>query len=153
MKSIKSQFSHSQVSVIRQAPWKVTPFPEYDFIAWKMTKYCAQKFNAKLTSHYFRKRFATIANNTAMPADDWDFIMGSKMQVGHNADIYQLEDLTTLKSKYGKFLEPLFGFDNTQPTDEPLTEVQRLQQLLQQKDQTIAVLTSEIERLQSLVSA
>ena len=88
-----------------------------------------------------------------MPADDWDFIMGSKMQVGHNADIYQLEDLTTLESKYGKFLEPLFGFDNTQPTDEPLTEVQRLQQLLQQKDQTIAVLTTENERLQSLVSA
>jgi len=96
------------------------PFPNYKTIGHEITLITKQRYQIRLTLHYFRKRFATIADKTLMSPNDWDFLMGSKQDTGHEASIYQLDDITALETAYSKYLEPFLAFGANTPTKETL---------------------------------
>jgi Phage integrase family len=60
-----------------------TPFPNYEELWKSLTKYANEYYDVKLTSHYLRKRFATIASDTPMDVNQWDYLMGTKKSKGH----------------------------------------------------------------------
>lgn len=86
-----------------------------------------------------------------MPPNDWDNLAGSKMQTGHEADIYQLEDYSTLEEEYEKFLEPLLAItDKPQEVVKPESEqIRQLQSIISSQQQTIAFLTEQLKQFSS----
>ena len=50
---------------------KGIPFPDYARMWKKITIYAREKYDVKLNSSYLRKRFETIAEETAMPTNHW----------------------------------------------------------------------------------
>jgi len=81
-----------------------TPFPNYEELWKQITKYVKANYNIRLTSHYLRKRFATIASKTPMDMNQWDYLMGTKKSKGHDASIYNLTILDDLIKDYDTYL-------------------------------------------------
>ena len=95
------------------------PFPNHDSIWREITKLALAKFGVRLTSHYLRKRFHTIAGKTTMPVNSWDYLMGDKQSLGHNAGTYTLEDFTDLINEYDRFLTPYLSIGEPKEPDAP----------------------------------
>ena len=70
-----------------------------------ITIYAASKYNVRLTSHYLRARFSTIASRTPMDVNEWDYLAGCKKPKGHDADRYNLTFLDdNLLPDYKRYL-------------------------------------------------
>jgi len=124
-----------------------SPFPDYRTLFRQTTITIKQQFGAEITAHYFRKRFATIADKTKMSPNDWDYLMGSKMRTGHDADTYQLEDNTRLIQDYAQLLEPALAINATKVTNySDKDEIKRLNQIIESQQQTIQFLTRQLEQ-------
>jgi len=95
------------------------PFPNHDSIWREITKLALAKFGVRLTSHYLRKRFHTIAGKTTMPVNSWDYLMGDKQSLGHNARTYTLEDFAELINEYDRFLAPYLSIGEAKEADAP----------------------------------
>ncbi|HEV2120516.1 MAG TPA: hypothetical protein VGS11_10515 [Candidatus Bathyarchaeia archaeon] len=125
---------------------RINPFPNYSYLWKQITNYARSKHGVKLTSHYLRKRFHTIAQKTPMPVNDWDFLMGDKLEVGYGASAYTLEDWSELIREYGRCLAPYLSLtDLRNPTmdnrsfDEPLLHetIDGLRKVIQRQDSLI----------------
>jgi len=102
------------------------PFPNYETLWREITQYALKNHGVRLTSHYLRKRFHTIAGTTKMPVNEWDFLMGDKMSAGHEANVYTLEDHSQLVADYDRYLAPRLGLGNADKdplTDTPATSL------------------------------
>lgn len=95
--------------------------PNYRTIWGKITRLAASKYKIRLTSHYFRKRFETIAEKipaNEMNPNHWITLMGSKPTLGHMPSIYSLMQNTELITEYETQLMPrlaLTGETKAQP--------------------------------------
>jgi hypothetical protein len=102
-----------------KARGRTHPFPNYES-QWKViTQQALRSYGVRLTSHYLRKRFATIAQRTPMPTNSWDYLMGDRMSAGHEANIYTLEDYSQLVVDYDRCLAPYLSIGNPKEPDEP----------------------------------
>lgn len=122
------------------------PFPNYPYLWKQITNYARSKHGVKLTSHYLRKRFHTIAQKTSMPVNDWDFLMGDKLEVGHGASAYTLEDWSELVDEYRRCLAPYLSLSDLRDpmmdnriTTEPLLHetINNLRKVIQRQDSLI----------------
>ncbi|HEV2139450.1 MAG TPA: hypothetical protein VGR53_11495 [Nitrososphaerales archaeon] len=95
------------------------PFPNYESLWRKITRLALDKYGTRLTSHYLRKRFHTLAGKTAMPVNSWDYLMGDKQTHGHNAGTYTLEDFSELVHEYDKYLAPYLSIEEPKELDDP----------------------------------
>jgi hypothetical protein len=127
-------------------PAHTTPFRNYETLWRDITKLAIREFGTHLTSHYLRKRFHTIAGKTPMPVNSWDFLMGDKQSLGHEAGTYTLEDYSGLVKEYDKYLEPYLSIRNPREPDEPNEpfENKQLEQL--RKEHNTTTLTRIWER-------
>lgn len=125
---------------------RVNPFPNYPYLWKQITNYARVKHGVRLTSHYLRKRFHTIAQKTSMPVNDWDFLMGDKLEVGHGASAYTLEDWSEMVQEYERYLAPYLSLtDLRDPTmdarlpNEPLLHetIDNLKKVIQRQDSLI----------------
>ena len=96
------------------------PFPNYETLWREIRGLTLKGFGLRLTSHYLRKRFATIAAKTRMPVNSWDYLMGDKPSLGHHAEAYSLEDYSSLVAEYDKYLVPYLPIKNHREPDEPV---------------------------------
>ena len=119
------------------------PFPNYETLWREIRGLTLESFGIKLTSHYLRKRFATIAAKTRMPVNSWDYLMGDKPSLGHHAEAYSLEDYSSLVEEYDRYLAPLLPIENHREPDEPVN-------LLRQVPETTALLKT-VEALQEII--
>ncbi|MGD0319540.1 MAG: hypothetical protein ABSB56_07585 [Nitrososphaerales archaeon] len=126
---------------------KAKPFPSAEEEFKAITAQVQAQFGVRVTAHYLRKRFHTIASRTKMPVNDWDFLMGDKKSAGHHANTYNLEDWSELVEEYDRFLAPYLStsdprdpLDTTEPTESSKQEVAVLLE-------TVATLNKTIEEL------
>jgi hypothetical protein len=91
-----------------------SPFPNYESLWRQITRYAYEKYGVRLTSHYLRKRFHSIAQKTAMPVNHWDYLMGDSMKEGHEAGVYTLDDDTEIIQEYDRFLAPRLSLSDPQ---------------------------------------
>jgi hypothetical protein len=124
------------------------PFPNCETLWRQITKYALDNHGVRLTSHYLRKRFSSIAQKTPMPTNSWDFLMGDKMRAGHEANVYTLEDWSEIVREYDRYLAPFLSLSNPQDplqTSDPIRqdndELTKLRQLVQEQAQQIIQLT------------
>jgi hypothetical protein len=108
-----------KIRAICKSTTRSTPFPNYQTVWKEITSVASNKFGVRMTSHYLRKRFHTIAGKTLMPINEWDYLMGDKQSYGHNAGTYTLEDFAGLVKDYDKHLAPYLPVENPQEPDEP----------------------------------
>jgi integrase len=134
-------------------PNSSAPFPNYETLWRDITKLAFEKHAIRLTSHYLRKRFHTIAGKTPMPVNSWDYLMGDKQSWGHEAGSYTLEDFNDLVSEYGKYLAPYLSIREPREPEDPRESSNNLQleRILKEnrelKDQLIRLTELLAERL------
>ncbi len=93
------------------------PFPNYAQLWKEITAFAKKKFSVRLTSHYLRKRFATIASDTPMDVNQWDYLMGTKKSKGHEATIYNLTFLDEkLIPDYQRYLQRSLSLEKSERT-------------------------------------
>ena len=119
----------------------------------RITKLAASKYKVRLTSHYFRKRFETIAERipaNEMNPNHWMTLMGSKPTLGHMPSVYSLIQDTELIAEYETQLMPRLAL-----TGETKAQPNQLAQLRQEnaelKEQLLRLtklLTEKLERQQ-----
>ena len=83
--------------------------PNHKTIWRRITKLAASKYKVRLTSHYFRKRFETLAEripSNEMNPNHWIILMGSKPTLGHMPNIYSLMENSELVTEYETHLMP-----------------------------------------------
>ena len=95
------------------------PFQNYESIWREITMLALERFGTRLTSHYLRKRFHTIAGKSTMPVNSWDYLMGDKQTHGHNASAYTLEDFDELVEEYDQYLAPCLSIRSPKEPDDP----------------------------------
>ncbi len=135
----------------RSSRSKGKPFPSAEQEFKAITAQVQTQFGVRVTAHYLRKRFHTIASRTKMPVNDWDFLMGDKKSAGHHANTYNLEDWSELVEEYDRFLAPYLSTLN--PRD-PLDALETIESAKQDNTvllQTIATLNETIEELRQQV--
>ena len=98
---------------------RTAPFPNYETLWREIRQLAIGQFGIRLTSHYLRKRFATIASKTAMPVNSWDYLMGDKPSLGHHAEAYALEDYSGLVEEYDRYLAPYLSIPDICEPDAP----------------------------------
>lgn len=130
------------------------PFPNYESLWKQITKFANNEFGVRLTSHYLRKRFHTLAGKTAMPVNSWDYLMGDKPSYGHGADTYTLEDFNELVCEYDKYLAPSLSiggtekpYEHVQPSGNPSEIDQVRKENLELKEQILALNRLLIEKI------
>jgi hypothetical protein len=136
---------------------RINPFPNHPYLWKQITDYARSNHGVRLTSHYLRKRFHTIAQKTPMPVNDWDFLMGDKLEVGHGTSAYTLEDWSELVQEYGRYLAPYLSLSDlkdpstitTPAYGEPITPdtVDYLRKIIQKQDSLIRQLQVSSQRL------
>jgi hypothetical protein len=109
-----------KVLKIAKQAGRETPFPNYNSLWRDITKLALEKFNVRLTSHYLRKRFFSIAEKTSMPTNHWDLLMGSQKQTGHCAENYSLEDYSELIEEYDRYLAKSLALSEAHPETGPI---------------------------------
>ncbi len=105
------------------------------------------QFGIRLTSHYLRKRFATIASKTAMPVNSWDYLMGDKPSLGHHAEAYALEDYSGLAEEYDRYLAPYLSISDIHEPDAPKEankDVDALLETIKTLQETINLLKTQL---------
>ncbi len=108
-----------------KARGRTHPFPSFERHWREITDYSHQKHGVRITSHYLRKRFATIAQKTEMSVNSWDFLMGDRMTEGHEANVYTLEDWSELVKEYDQHLAPYLSISKPREPDEPTEPFQQ----------------------------
>jgi hypothetical protein len=92
-----------------------------------------------------RKRFATIASDTPMDVNQWDYLMGTKKSKGHDASIYNLNFLDRIMANYDKYLVRRLTIDSDHKDDNDLlttaTDSSALLILVREQQETINRLT------------
>lgn len=143
------------ILTVAKAAGRDHPFPNYEYLWRDITEYAANHHGVRLTSHYLRKRFHSIAQRTPMPVNDWDYLMGDKIQQGHSAESYTLHDPTDIIMEYDRFLaRPLSLVD---PKESGLTrqetDIASLSQTIAVLNQVISGQTALIEQLRTQLSS
>ena len=125
------------------------PFPNYEYLWRDITQYAANHHGVRLTSHYLRKRFHSIAQRTAMPVNDWDYLTGDKIQEGHSAESYTLHDPTDIVQEYDRFLAPHLSLSERSDPNPAgqLADIVSLTQTIATLNQVISNQSALIERL------
>jgi hypothetical protein len=132
-----------------------TPFPNHETLWREITKLALAKFGIRLTSHYLRKRFYTIAGKSGIPVNSADYLMGDKATWGHAADTYTLQDFGDLIREYDRFLAPYLSLTALKEPDDPREPFknEQLEQLLKEnqelKEQILKLLKLLTEKLQN----
>lgn len=132
-------------------------FPKHEKVWRKITDLAEQKYGVRLTSHYLRKRFLTIAEETSMPENHWDYLSGSKKTKGHCADRYNLNFKKKLIAEYHTYLAHTLSLDKTSiPNDNALpsfSEITTTQRHQNNSDieQAIRPLAEQIQQLQQQI--
>jgi len=146
--------NYAKVRASNGYPSTDVPFPNHETLWRDITKLAETKFGVRLTSHYLRKRFHTIAGKTAMPVNSWDYLMGDKQSHGHEAGTYTLEDFSDLVREYDRYLTPYLGLGDIREPDDagtPFREIE-LEQLNKEnqelKDQLVKLTRLLTEKLQ-----
>jgi hypothetical protein len=121
------------------------PFPNYETLWREIRELTLKNFGIRLTSHYLRKRYASIAAKTRMPVNSWDYLMGDKPSLGHHAEAYSLEDYSSLVEEYDRYLAPCLPIKNHKEPEEPIN-------LIRQTPEANTLLRT-IETLQETVKA
>lgn len=121
---------------------RTVPFPNYETLWREIRGHTMAHFKLRMTSHYLRKRFASIAAKTRMPVNSWDYLMGDKPSLGHHAEAYSLEDYSGLVNEYDRFLAPFLPIKNHKEPDEPIEPT---------KTQDASTLLKTIETLQETI--
>ena len=132
-----------------------TPFPNYEQIWKDITKFAQEYYNIRLTSHYLRKRFATIASDTPMDVNQWDYLMGTKKSKGHDASVYNLTFIDRLIKSYNTYLVNALSLEET-PKQEIETNnesTDTTNKMISQLEKTILSQAQQIQQLTELVSA
>jgi hypothetical protein len=120
--------------------------PNYHTIWQRVTRLAKEKYNVRLTSHYFRKRFETLAERipaNEMNPNHWINLMGSKPTLGHMPSIYSLMQDTELISEYETQLMPRLAL-----TGEAKAKPSQLEQLKQEN----AELKEQLMKLTKLLT-
>jgi hypothetical protein len=133
------------------AAGRTRPFPNFANLWRDITNLAADRFGVRLTSHYLRKRFHTIAGKTAMPVNSWDYLMGDKPAYGHNADTYTLQDFNDLIAEYDRFLAPYLSINVPKEPDEPRSRINDSDNL-EAAQKRIAELTEQVLKLTVLLA-
>ncbi len=119
------------------------PFPNYEQLWKDITKFAYEFYGIRFTSHYLRKRFSTIASDTPMDVNQWDYLMGSRKAKGHDADTYNLDDLDKLIKSYHTYLAHELSFEKETVNTVTLSNIQDLTQL----KEIIKIQQEQIEKL------
>ena len=126
------------------------PFPNYETLWREIRELTLERFGIRLTSHYLRKRFASIAAKTRMSVNSWDYLMGDKPSLGHHAEAYSLEDYSGLVKEYDTYLASCLPIKNRKEPDEPInlmkqtTDVNTLLKTIETLQETIKALTLQL---------
>ena len=125
------------------------PFPNYETLWREIRQFAIEQFGIRLTSHYLRKRFATIASKTGMPVNSWDYLMGDKPSLGHHAEAYALEDHAGLIQEYDRYLAPYLSIPDMHEPDSTIEhnktrEVDALLKTIEALQDTIKTLTLQV---------
>jgi integrase len=129
---------------------RTIPFPNYETLWREITHLALDRYDTRITSHYLRKRFHTIAGKTAMPVNSWDYLMGDKQTHGHNAGTYTLEDFSQLVQEYDKFLASFLSIGEPREPDEPINptkqtpDLNALLKTIETLQETIRTLTHQL---------
>lgn len=127
------------------------PFPNYEQLWKDLTKHVLEYYGIRLTSHYLRKRFATIASETPMDVNQWDYLMGSKKSKGHDAKVYNLTFLDKLITAYDTYLVHKLSLEensslSTKPVSETKIELQQLKEIIKIQKEQIDKLTEALTK-------
>ena len=84
-----------------------------------------------------------------MPVNSWDYLMGDKPSLGHDAESYVLEDFSGLVVDYDRFLAPYISIPDMHEPDlanEPTKtrEVSTLLKTIETLQETIKTLTLQL---------
>jgi integrase len=126
------------------------PFPNYETLWREIRGLTLEGFGIRLTSHYLRKRYASIAAKTRMPVNSWDYLMGDKPSLGHHAEAYSLEDYSSLVEEYDRYLAPCLPIKNHKEPDEPISlvrqtpEANTLLRTIETLQETVRALTLQL---------
>ena len=126
------------------------PFPNYETLWREIREITLESFGIRLTSHYLRKRFASIAAKTRMPVNSWDYLMGDKPSLGHHAEVYSLEDYSSLVEEYDRYLAPCLPIKNHKEPYDPLglvkqtPDINSLLKTIDTLQETIKTLTLQL---------
>jgi len=127
---------------------RTTPFPNYETLWREIRQFAISKFGIRLTSHYLRKRFATIASKTTMPVNSWDYLMGDKPSLGHHAEAYALEDYSGLVEEYDRYLAPYLSIPDMKEPDAPKEPIKQdtniLLETIKALQETVKLLTAQL---------
>jgi hypothetical protein len=125
------------------------PFSNYEQLWKEITLFAQAKYQVRLTSHYLRKRFATIASDTPMDVNQWDYLMGTKKSKGHDASVYNLTFLDEkLIPNYERYLSLPLKIDSDHEHDafEPneSDSLNELTHIIKSQQEMITRLTNQL---------
>lgn len=142
-----------RVTSIEKETGRLQPFPNYPSLWKKIAQFSKSKYNVRLTSHYLRKRFFSIAEETPMPVNHWDFLMGSSQRTGHEANVYSLYFRNKLISEYITYLLPRLklGKGDVETKVESFHETNDLRGDINNLNATIQALTRGVSELNALL--
>jgi len=140
-----------EVLKVAQTTGRQQPFPNKESLWREITTFAFEKYGVRLTSHYLRKRFHSIAQKTVMPVNDWDYLMGDKMTAGHEADTYTLEDWTEIVNEYDRYLAPYLSIANPTNPFQPVEPISQSKLLEALRDEN-AELKGLVLKLSKLLS-
>jgi hypothetical protein len=122
--------------------------PRYNTIWDRISQHSKSTHNVQLTSHYFRKRFETIAKR--IPSDEmnpnhWTILMGSKPTLGHMPDVYSLLTNSELIQEYETHLMPRLALsgETVKPQSNQLEQLKRENAELKEQLLKLAKLITE----------
>ena len=96
------------------------PFPNHDSIWREITKLALDRFGVRLTSHYLRKRFHTIAGKTVMPRQLMGLPHGRQAIAWDTTqEPIRWRTLHDLINEYDRFLAPYLSIGETNEPDTP----------------------------------
>jgi len=133
-----------------------SPFPQYRTLWKKITDIAKSKYNTRLTSHYFRRRFETIAekiNAEDMNPNHWTILMGDKPEHGHMPDVYSMtDDDDPILDEFADHLAPRLSLTEEAPNTQSTSKISQLLAENQKLNQRIADLTEQIIGLTKLLT-
>lgn len=125
----------------------IVPFANYEQMWREIRQFVAMKYDIRLTSHYLRKRFATIASETPMDVNQWDYLMGSKKSKGHDANIYNLTFLEKIVQNYDTCLVRKLSPETTPEETSPPSSTKGNETVLEQLKTIIQMQKEQIDKL------
>jgi len=132
-----------------QAKGYKTALPNYVSRWYFITQLARRKYNVRLTSHYFRRRFETACETIPqndMNINHWMILEGCKPTHGHMPDIYSMSTDRQIINEYEQFLAPKLTLRNTE-TIQTESEVSSLRRQLAEQSEQIKNLTKLLARL------